>query len=114
MAKLRHLAILTHQPDKVAQFYQTVFDLEELYCTGKGSVHLSDGDVNLAILNAKDPKNPGHQSGLYHFSFLVDDVGTIPGRIQELHLDSYPRQREATDAEKRGMDPDGNLFDLST
>lgn len=33
MAKLRHLAILTHQPDKLADFYKRVFDMEEMYRT---------------------------------------------------------------------------------
>ena len=58
MAKLRHLAILTHQPDKLADFYKRVFEMHEMYRTKNGSVHLSDGEVNLAILNATDPKEP--------------------------------------------------------
>ena len=114
MAKLRHLAILTHQPDKLAHFYKTVFDLEELCRMENGSVHLSDGVFELAILSTKNPKEPGHQAGLYHFGFLVDDVETVSKRIQELHPDGIPKEREATYAESRGMDPDGNLFDLST
>jgi len=52
MAKLRHLAILTHQPERLADFYKKVFDMREMYRTQNGSVHLSDGDVNLAILAA--------------------------------------------------------------
>jgi hypothetical protein len=48
MAKLRHLAILTHQPEKLADFYKKVFELNEMYRTKNGSVHLSDGEVNLA------------------------------------------------------------------
>ena len=49
MAKLRHLAILTHQPDRLADFYKRVFEMQELYRTKNGSVHLSDDQVNLAI-----------------------------------------------------------------
>lgn len=33
MAKLRHLAILTHQPEKLADFYKKVFELNEMYRT---------------------------------------------------------------------------------
>jgi len=57
MPKLRHLAILTHQPEKMADFYKHVFEMKELYRSRNGSVHLSDGEVNLAILNANNPKN---------------------------------------------------------
>jgi hypothetical protein len=31
MAKLRHLALLTHQPEKLAEFYKKVFELEEVF-----------------------------------------------------------------------------------
>ena len=114
MAKLRHLAILTHQPDKLANFYKRVFDMTEMYRTKNGSVHLSDGEVNLAILNATDPKEPGHQPGLYHFGFHVEDNKEISKRINEVYPDGAPKEREATYAEGRGTDPDGNLFDIST
>jgi catechol-2,3-dioxygenase len=114
MAKLRHLAILTHQPEKLANFYKTVFELKELYRTKNGSIHLSDGEVNLAILNANEPKEPGHRPGLYHFGFHVDDLETVSKRIQEIYPEGTPKAREATYAETRGKDPDGNLFDLST
>ncbi len=76
MAKLRHLAILTHQPDKLADFYKRVFDMKEMYRTKNGSVHLSDGE--------------------------------------EIYPEGAPKAREATYAEGRGCDPDGNLFDIST
>ena len=78
MAKLRHLAILTHQPDRLADFYKRVFEMNEMYRTKNGSVHLSDGEVNLAILNAADPKEPGHRPGLYHFGFHVEDNKRSP------------------------------------
>lgn len=116
MAKLRHLAILTHQPEKMAHFYKHVFDLKELYRTKNGSVHLSDGEVNLAILNANDPKEPGHAAGLYHFGFHVDNPEQVTRRIRELHPEGAPKTRPqgTTYAETRGCDPDGNLFDIST
>jgi catechol-2,3-dioxygenase len=114
MAKLRHLAILTQQPDRLADFYKRVFEMKEMYRTKNGSVHLSDGEVNLAILNANDPKEPGHRSGLYHFGFQVEDNQEIAKRIQEIYPEGAPKQRNATYAEGRGSDPDGNLFDIST
>ncbi len=116
MAKLRHLAILTHQPEKMANFYKHVFDLKELYRTKNGSVHLSDGEMNLAILNANDPKEPGHSAGLYHFGFHVDDPDLVAQRIKEVHPEGAPKARPSgtTYAETRGSDPDGNLFDIST
>ncbi|HKA35160.1 MAG TPA: VOC family protein [Candidatus Binatia bacterium] len=114
MAKLRHLAILTHQPEKLAEFYKKVFEMKEMHRTKNGSVHLSDGEVNLAILNASNPKEPGHRLGLYHFGFHVDDPNETAKRIAEIYPEGAPKSREATYAELRGTDPDGNLFDIST
>jgi catechol-2,3-dioxygenase len=114
MAKLRHLAILTHQPEKLAEFYKKVFEMKEMHRTKNGSFHLSDGEVNLAILNANDPKEPGHRPGLYHFGFHVEDHADIARRIKEVYPEGAPKSREATYAELRGTDPDGNLFDIST
>jgi hypothetical protein len=85
-----------------------------MYRTKNGSVHLSDGEVNLAILNANSPKEPGHQPGLYHFGFHVEDNKEIARRIAAVYPDGAPKEREATYAEGRGSDPDGNLFDIST
>ena len=114
MGKLRHIAILTHQPEKLADFYKRVFELKELFRTKRGSIHLSDGDVNLAILNANDPKEPGHRLGLYHFGFHVKDPEAVAKRIQEVYPQGYPKARQATYAESRGTDPDGNFFDISS
>jgi len=114
MAKLRHLALLTRQPAKMADYYKRVFDMKEMYKTKNGSVHLSDGEVNLAILNANDPKEPGHPDGLYHFGFHVDDSQETAKRIKEIHPAGAPKEREATYAEGRGCDPDGNLIDISS
>ncbi len=114
MGKLRHVAILTHQPEKLADFYKRVFELKEMYRTKNGSVHLSDGDVNLAILNANNPKEPGHRPGLYHFGFHVKDPEAVAKRIKEVYPEGAPKERQATYAEGRGSDPDGNLFDIST
>jgi catechol 2,3-dioxygenase-like lactoylglutathione lyase family enzyme len=118
MAKLRHLALFTRQPEKLADFYRKVFELEEVFRTKNGSVHLSDGEVNLAILNANDPKDPDDvkRMGMYHFGFHVDDQETVARRIQELYPEGAPKSRPkgTSYAETRGMDPDGNLFDIST
>ena len=113
MAKLRHLAILTHQPDRLADFYKRVFEMQELYRTKNGSVHLSDGEINLAILNATDPKEPGHHPGLYHFGFHVEDNKEIANRIRGL---SRRRAKRARSHLCRGsrLRPRWKSFDIST
>ncbi|MGH7843593.1 MAG: VOC family protein, partial [Candidatus Binatia bacterium] len=64
MAKLRHLAIKTHNPDKLADFYKRVFGMREVVRGARGSIHLSDGVMNLAIQCASEKsKEPQHPPG---------------------------------------------------
>jgi catechol 2,3-dioxygenase-like lactoylglutathione lyase family enzyme len=78
MARLRHFAVCVSDLDKAATFYQTVFDLKRI---GRedldigSAVYMSDGVINLALLNfkgsagseASDLKNPGGFVGAHHF-----------------------------------------------
>lgn len=118
MAKLRHLALWTRQPEKMADFYTGVFEMKEMYRTKNGSIHLSDGEVNLALLNANDPKDPNDRVlvGLNHFGFHISNPAETGERIKAIYPEGapMPRPNGTSYAEFRGVDPDGNMFDLST
>jgi catechol 2,3-dioxygenase-like lactoylglutathione lyase family enzyme len=84
MARIRHIALVTDDPAKTAEFYKTQFGLTELYRrptdTGEKGVWLSDGYIYFAILRHGDPGapklGPGQSSdlrGLHHIGFYVDD-----------------------------------------
>ena len=80
MAKIRHIALTTEHPGEVADFYKAAFDLEEIRRSDNGAVFLSDGYINLAILNWKmekdadvGPDGPNY-NGIHHISFQVDDL----------------------------------------
>ena len=61
MPKIKHIAIATQDADKTARFYIDVFGLKEI---GKvdspnaSGYYLSDGDINMAILNFKNDAVP--------------------------------------------------------
>ena len=116
MAKLRHLALLTDQPEKLANFYKSVFDLRETHRSANGAIQLSDGEFNLTIQHTKNLKmqNPP-SAGLYHFGFHVDDLNQSLQRIEEVYPEGPTPTRfsGSGDADARGVDPDGNSFDLS-
>lgn len=110
MPKIRHLAIRTKDPARLAKFYEKVFEMQVLHAEEGGRVFLSDGYFNVALLpNHKD----GVADGLYHFGFHVDDVATIEERLKEFNEPLEARPAERLYAEYRAQDPDGNLFDVS-
>lgn len=116
MARLRHLAILTENVERLVRFYTTAFGLKIVEGIGTAT-YLSDGHINLAII----PIGPelaveGKQlkPGIYHFGFEVENVDGLRAICKELgavtEIEKRPANREA---EYRVYDPDGNPVDLS-
>ncbi|MBI2370837.1 MAG: VOC family protein [Deltaproteobacteria bacterium] len=130
MAKIRHIAISTPDPEKTAAFYQQVFGLELVARTdsplAKG-VFLSDGHINLALLRFKTaeavarPEGVEYQ-GLHHFGFHVEDMEEVLKRLEE---QGAPRLFDRPEHEKqegegglyfeiKARDPNGIMFDVSS
>ena len=110
MPKIRHLAIKTKNPAKLAEFYQDVFDMKVINTEKSGAVYMSDGYLTLAILRNRGEATP---SGINHFGFQVDDLGEIEERLKKFDEPMTARPSTRPYAEHRAMDPDGNLFDIS-
>lgn len=111
MPKLRHLAIVTLDPERLAKFYTEVFAMEVLSSTPGGGIFLTDGTITLALLPNRAEGKP---NGINHIGFHIEDTDEIAGRIAEWNL-SAPAERPAGRlyAETRITDPDGNNIDLS-
>jgi catechol 2,3-dioxygenase-like lactoylglutathione lyase family enzyme len=116
VARIRHLAILTEDVEKLVNFYTKAFGLKIVDGIGTAT-YLSDGHINLAIIPiGPERKVEGTELklGLYHFGFEVEDVGSLRDLCKELDaasgIDKRPPNREA---EYRVHDPDGNPIDLS-
>src|SRR5262245_31276815 len=113
--KIRHLAIMTLDPERLAKFYEQTFEMTRL--TGKAgvpgskAVYMTDGYITLALL---ENKAEGKPSGMNHFGFHVDDQDEIAQRLTKAGVKA-PAKRPADRpyAETRGTDPDGNNFDIS-
>jgi catechol 2,3-dioxygenase-like lactoylglutathione lyase family enzyme len=114
--KIRHLALFTPNPEKLARFYVNVFEMEIVHrsrgADGKGGVFLTDGYISLAILPQRTTGEMA--AGLNHFGFKVDDVEAIAEKLAAEGVEAPTmRPAERPYAEYRAADPYGNLFDLS-
>jgi catechol 2,3-dioxygenase-like lactoylglutathione lyase family enzyme len=110
MAKIRHLAIKTKSPERLAAFYETVFGLKRIRSEKGGAIYVSDGYLTLALLRNRGEATP---SGINHFGFHVDSIADIEQRLKEFEEPLEQRPANRPFAEYRAMDPDGNLFDVS-
>jgi catechol 2,3-dioxygenase-like lactoylglutathione lyase family enzyme len=110
MAKIRHLAIKTKDPERLAKFYEQVFGLKQIRAESSGAIYMSDGYLTLALLRNRGEATP---SGINHFGFHVEDVAEIEGKLRVFDEPLVQRPANRPYAEYRAMDPDGNLFDVS-
>lgn len=129
MAKLRHLALATQDPDATAKFYMDAFEFTWVRKAGGdwGYGHiLTEGTMNLAVLRFTTPEAAGAELGssyvgLHHVGFEVEDVGDAADRVmaaggvvrsdisEALGVKHEPGAR----GELKYEGPDGVLFDLS-
>ncbi len=111
--RIRHLAIMTRSPKKMAQFYQETFDMEVINkAPNDMAFFLSDGYLTLAIL---PHRLEGEASvGINHFGFEIEDLEAVKKKLADFGVE-MPKMRPAERpyAEYRACDPEGNQFDLS-
>lgn len=103
MARIKHIALVTDDPVKTAEFYKEHFGLTELYRrptdTGDKGVWLSDGYIYFAILKfgtGDAPKlGPGQTSdlrGIHHIGFQVDDLEATENELKAAGVKPVPME----------------------
>ena len=125
MPKLRHIAFHTKDVEGTANFYKQVFDMKEVGRTDSPmatGIYLSDGELNMAVLNFRTAEAAdrndglGPVLGLHHFGFWVEDIAEIRRRL----IANGAEHRENRDAhattsffEEKYKGPDGVMIDIS-
>src|ERR1700732_2176440 len=128
MARIRHIALTTENPSKTAAFYKEAFALKKIRRSPNGAVFLSDGHINLAILNFKTNKSADvgahgeNFSGIHHFGFEVDDLDGAVAQLQIANAEQLTG-KDGVDASMAGgghanfemkwQGPDGVVIDIS-
>lgn len=120
MAKLRHLAVVVHDLDRAVRFYQKVFDMTLAFEVKGHAVYLSDGVMNLALLNYATVNRPGSRTadgrhGIHHFGFRVADMEATKAAI-EAEGGQYCfdlGDPKGMNFERKFTDAEGVLFDIS-
>jgi catechol 2,3-dioxygenase-like lactoylglutathione lyase family enzyme len=131
MPKIKHIAISTQDVDKTARFYVDVFGMKQIAKVdgpGARGYYLSDGDINLAILNFKSDAAAGAErgtgySGIHHIGFQVESLEAIAEKLAE--AGSKPRadvnqalgvgqgRQQHGNVEVKYSGPDGVMLDVS-
>jgi glyoxylase I family protein len=133
MAKIKHIALSTQDVDKTAAFYINVFGMKEIARIDSPNArgyYLSDGDLNLAILNFKNDAVAGVErgkewSGIHHIGFQVESLEAIAEKLAAVGAEPRHDVNEALgvghghhntgygNVEVKYSGPDGVMVDVS-
>jgi len=114
MARIRHIAFLSDNPEQARRFYLEVFGVKELSRSKAhpNNVMLSDGEIFINIVK----RRPEHNKpvGFYHLGFHVDKVELVRQRLQKTGFsDQVIPRPDGVHAECRITDPDDVLIDIA-
>jgi catechol 2,3-dioxygenase-like lactoylglutathione lyase family enzyme len=102
--RIRHIAINTQDREKLADYYKEHFDLEEKSRGENGTIYLSDGFVDVALISS-----PNLPYGINHFGFVVDSVKAV----EESTKATANSNTYGAIAESWIRDPEENRVDVS-
>ena len=123
MARLRHIAMQVPDPHKAAEFYMRVFGMRKVGETdweNARGVYLSDGVINLALLDYKTVEAAGEDRGVdfvgvHHIGFWVDDVAATRAAMEAAGGRHWMGEPAAGDGfyEVKYRDPNGVVVDIT-
>jgi len=130
MPKIKHIALSTQDVEGTARFYIEVFGMKEvgkIDDPGTRGCFLTDGDINLAILNFKNDTAAGVErgnawSGIHHIGFQVESLDAIGERLAQAGSERREDVEQALgvggrqahgNVEVKYTGPDGVMLDVS-
>ena len=123
MAFLRHIALRTKDMEASRLFYETI-GFEFVGYRGRGGLDLSDGTLNMTILQYNGVERPPFEEGteFIHFGIIVEDLAKTYNTLRdggfELIMDNVKKGDEIDDNKPpersfKVADPDGNVVDIT-
>jgi predicted enzyme related to lactoylglutathione lyase len=120
-ARIRHIALCVNDIKATADFYAKAFGLKRTPIhDGKTAFacYMSDGEVNLALLQYKGEAGSGVPKGfvgIHHFGFQCDDLPAQQKKVEAAGAEFFYDLGEPEDEgfERKFKDPNGIVFDLN-
>jgi catechol 2,3-dioxygenase-like lactoylglutathione lyase family enzyme len=123
MARIRHIALVVKDLEQTAAFYQKALGLTRSEISEGPTarrIYMSDGEVNLALLQYKSEtgsglKDPQNFVGIHHFGFQLDNLKEGQAAIEAAGGEFFFDLGEEGDDgfERKFKDPNGIIFDIN-
>ncbi|MSQ51191.1 MAG: VOC family protein [Betaproteobacteria bacterium] len=114
MAKIRHIAIFSDDPQKLADYYVDVFDMKITGISNGGkAVWMTDGYMDIALLPRSNELAP---QGVHHFGITLEanEKEKVYARLKATDTWMMKPPPGRPYVEEAAKDADGNKFDIST
>jgi catechol 2,3-dioxygenase-like lactoylglutathione lyase family enzyme len=120
-ARIRHIALSVKDIDATADFYEKAFGLKRSPKSEGPTayrVYMSDGEINLALLQYKSEVGSGVPpgwTGIHHFGFQCDDLPAQQKQIEKAGGKFFfdLGDPDDDDFERKFRDPNGIIFDIN-
>ena len=123
MARIRHIALVVKDLEGTADFYEKAMGLSRSALSEGPTarrIYLSDGHVNLALLQYKGETGSGLKDaasfvGIHHFGFQVEDLPAQQKQIEDAGGQFFfdLGDPDDDDFERKFRDPNGIIFDIN-
>lgn len=85
MARIRYLAVISTNPEALAEFYTAHMGMEELGRSAGGDISLTDGYFNLTFFNQRPELNELRRDlGAHHIGLEVDNIADTVAHYQQM------------------------------
>jgi catechol 2,3-dioxygenase-like lactoylglutathione lyase family enzyme len=115
MARIRYIAIMAYDPEKLADFYKRYLAMKEIARSAEGDISLTDSFYNVTLFRSRDGVDEAPEPGLHHLGFQVESLREIEARYNSLYPSGKisKEQGGAHRGELRIHDNDGRAVSLS-
>ena len=100
MAKIRHIAIFSENPRKLAEFYVDVFGMKVTGVDDLGNAWITDGYMDVALIARRSEKAP--KAGINHWGFTIEpgDKADIYAKMKKYGVTPYSPYVDSPEAHR--------------
>lgn len=85
MPRIRYIAMMANEPEKLADFYKLYLLMKEIAHSPEGDISLTDSFYNVTIFRNRDGVDEAPEPGLHHLGFQVESLKEAEARYKSLY-----------------------------
>jgi catechol 2,3-dioxygenase-like lactoylglutathione lyase family enzyme len=115
MPRIRYIAIMANEPEKLADFYKRYLLMKEIARSPDGDISVTDSFYNITVFRNRGGVDEASEPGLHHLGFQVESLKAVEARYKSLYPSGKISKEQGAPhrGELRIYDNDGRAVSLS-